>query len=159
MATGNQIHRVRHSVRRHANTTIALSVAVVSAVLGAATCVAWVGVGPFVDDIGCWHYIAFTTILPTAIAAMSMEHFDKVPGYGFLSRISVIGLAMFAVFNLGTAMPTVAPITKPVGVFVNVAYYAVMALILLWVTLFLQFYLTEGSEVERQYHEFTNAAS
>lgn len=151
MAVSNAVRQSSQTIRGQSNTTITFAVAAVSAVLGAATCWVWVGTGPLLDDIGCWHYIVFTTILPAAIVSLSLDKFRAVPGNGFYSRIAVIWFAMFAVFNLGTTLPTVAPITRPVGVFVNVAYYAAMALILLAVMLVLEFAITEDSELERQY--------
>ncbi len=153
MVTSTVINRSRRTFQRNSTLTMVSTIVVLNVVLGAASCIGWVGLQPFIEDLGCWHYIAFHTFLVTGIADLSMKNFDLVPGFGFLSRLATIAVAMFVVFAGGTTLAAVDPITEPAGVFVNVAYYAAMALLFTALTVGLYVYLFEDTEVERQLRE------
>ncbi|PSP78798.1 hypothetical protein BRC81_07185 [Halobacteriales archaeon QS_1_68_20] len=119
-------------------------------VFGSAMCIAFLGLEPFLTDVGCWQYLALTTLLLGAIVSTFLDHYHCLPGSGIRTSLGLVGGAMFLVYASGTLLPAVPPITEPLGVAMNLVYYALATAVVLSTTVFLHTVATTERQLEQE---------
>lgn len=142
MASKQSVERRFPGTSIQPNTIAGLSGAIINGVLSASICAVFLGVETLLTDIGCWHFIAYTSSLLAGIGMLFTRYHALLPGNRLLSKLPWVAGVMFAVYASGTLLPTVPPITQPLGVGVNLIYFSVSIAVVLTTMIAVHRFLT-----------------
>lgn len=144
------LHWATKVIKGRSNRFVSASAMGTNLAFGSAMCIAFLGLEPFLTDVGCWQYLAFTTILLGAIVSTFLDHYHCLPGSGVRTTLGFVGGGMFLVYASGTLLPAVPPITEPLGVGMNLVYYALATVVVLSTTVFLHTVATSEQQLEQE---------
>lgn len=136
MTSRGPVDRAIRKIRGWSNAFVTGAAMGANLAFGSAMCIAFLGLEPFLTDVGCWQYLAFTTILLGVIVSTYLDHYHRLPGLGVRSTLGLVGGLMFLVYAAGTLLPAVPPITEPLGIGMNLVYYALATLVVLSTAIF-----------------------
>lgn len=145
MATSQSPGSYLPGIGIEANTIVGITAGLVNAAFSAGLCVAFFGWEVLLTDIGCWHFITYTSFIIAGIGTLFPRYADRLPGDGSLSKFVWVGAATYILFASGTLLPTVPPITASPGVGINLLYFAGTAALVVTTTVLVHSLLT-GNE-------------
>lgn len=160
MASRETVGNRSPGITRKKSSLIGLAAVSANLVFGLTMCIAFLGLftsvsstaavlSTLVTTTACIHFLAYTSSIIGVMGALVPKNYDRLPGSSMFTKLTLVGVVMFAVFASGTLLPTVPPINKPMGVGVNLAYYAISTVVVLAAMVFTHTWLTDDSELEQ----------
>lgn len=160
MASRETVRQRTPGITRKKSSLIGLAAVSANIGFGLTMCVAFLGLftsvgsasavlGTLVTTTACIHFLAYTSSVIGVMGMLVPQNYDRLPGSSMFTKLSLVGVVMFGVFASATLLPTVPPINKPMGVGVNVAYYAISTVVVLAAMVFTHTWLTDDSELEQ----------